>query len=313
MSGALSLINRVAGPAAGAIGLASNLGGVIGQFLQVPIPGFGPVMFTRPRRIDTIIPNVAIEEMHRDRLTITNHPVEIGAAITDHAFKEPVELTMRCGWSNSQGFSESYSQRIYNQLLSLQNERRPFDVTTGKRQYKNMMILEIDVTTDVHNEFSLIAQIHMREVILVKLATVRAAQPQQKEPEKTAQPNKGPEKTPQKIDIPPPSAPPPVYNADVLPNGGNGMPPDTGPGPGDFPPSGTPSAAVPGQQPGVGPADVGLPGPSGAPIDPNANPQAGAGQPSASTPTPVPSPGPGGPSPPAVGGPSFDASVFTGT
>lgn len=44
---------------------------------------------------------VTIEETHRDTLVITDHPVEFGANITDHAFKQPVSLVLRYGWSNS--------------------------------------------------------------------------------------------------------------------------------------------------------------------------------------------------------------------
>ena len=41
------------------------------------------------RSIGTVIPDVVIEEAHRDELIITQHPVEKGATITDHAFARP--------------------------------------------------------------------------------------------------------------------------------------------------------------------------------------------------------------------------------
>lgn len=356
MSGALRVVNQVAGSAS----LVNNLGGVVGEFLQQAIPGFGPVLFRNPRSIDYIIPNVAIEEIHRDRLTITSHPVEMGVAISDHAYKEPVELIMRCGWSNSSsspfgglagavggvgafiggsagraigtaagiaGFAggligdlassngfEGYVKTIYNQLLSLQNERRPFSVTTGKRQYRNMMITDIEVTTDHTTEFALMATIQLREVILVKLATVRSTQ--QSAPEKTANPQKGGDKIPvQKEDLPPPPSGPPVDIENTGSPGGSGVPPPqeavTGPSAGDFPP-GPNLTPVPGGS--VGPADVGLPGPSGI-VDPNANVQAPLpSQPGAATPTPMPAPGSGGIPAPATSGPSFpDPSLAAGT
>ena len=59
------------------------------------------VLLRDGRKLGTIIPNVVVEEVHTDTLTITDHPVEQGAPITDHAFKNPAELSMRIGWSSS--------------------------------------------------------------------------------------------------------------------------------------------------------------------------------------------------------------------
>lgn len=48
-----------------------------------------------------IIPQVVVSERAHDRSQITTHPVEQGAAITDHAIRLPVEVTVMIGWSNS--------------------------------------------------------------------------------------------------------------------------------------------------------------------------------------------------------------------
>jgi hypothetical protein len=45
--------------------------------------------------------DITVEEKHSDILTVTENPVEQGAAITDHAFKRPAELTVRVGYSDS--------------------------------------------------------------------------------------------------------------------------------------------------------------------------------------------------------------------
>jgi len=47
------------------------------------------------------IPHVVIEEDHDDELIITQHPVELGAIISDHAYKKPSEVRVRCAWNNS--------------------------------------------------------------------------------------------------------------------------------------------------------------------------------------------------------------------
>ncbi len=56
------------------------------------------------RKIDLLVPDVIISEKHQDTLEITEHPVEIGAEIADHAYKRPAELTMEVGFSGVDRF-----------------------------------------------------------------------------------------------------------------------------------------------------------------------------------------------------------------
>ena len=89
-----------------------------------------------PRLIGTIIPDIVVEEICHDQLQITEFPVESGAPISDHAYKRPPEVIMRCGFSNSTAQTEGYVQEVYVLLLNLQDSLQPFNVTTGKRQYQ---------------------------------------------------------------------------------------------------------------------------------------------------------------------------------
>lgn len=125
------------------------------------------------RSIGGIRPEVVIEETGRDSLFITNHPVERGAAISDHAFKMPVECELRCGWSDS-GNYQGYSKAIYAALQALQNARSPFTAVTGKRTYKNMLICGLEVTTSAGSEYALFVRVLLREVIIVSTSTVSA-------------------------------------------------------------------------------------------------------------------------------------------
>lgn len=47
----------------------------------------------------------------------------------------------------------------------------PFDVITGKRSYSNMLIQRLVVSTDEKSEFSLVAQIGCRQVIIVSTSS----------------------------------------------------------------------------------------------------------------------------------------------
>jgi hypothetical protein len=116
-------------------------------------------------------PTVWIEEQHRDQLIITEHPVDQGASVSDHAFKRPAEVTLRLGWN---GESIQDIQATYALLLQLQSSRTLFDLYTGKRSYINMLIADLAVQTDERTEYVLMATARCREVLLVNTMTVTA-------------------------------------------------------------------------------------------------------------------------------------------
>lgn len=130
----------------------------------------------RSRKIGLLVPEVIISEKHQDTLEITEHPVELGAQIADHAYKRPAELTMEVGFSGGGSLLDFRDtrqvgiglglspQETYQQILSLQASRQPFDVITGKRRYQNMLIRAIEVTTDKHTENVLMAILTLREL-----------------------------------------------------------------------------------------------------------------------------------------------------
>jgi len=139
------------------------------------------------RAIGMIIPEVVIEEIHHDQTRITDHPVETGAAISDHAFNMPPEVEMRCGFSNSTAGAEGYVQSVYQEFLALKATRQPFDVSTGKRQYQNMLISSLVVTTDETSEFALNIVVGLRYIIITNTTqTAGAAQSAQASPQQTA-------------------------------------------------------------------------------------------------------------------------------
>ncbi|MCF6709486.1 phage baseplate protein [Raoultella ornithinolytica] len=139
------------------------------------------------RRIGLIVPSVVISEKHNDTLEITEHPVEVGAAISDHAYRRPSEVVMQVGFAGggslldfldttSIGLSAGLSPKeTYQELLDLQSSRVPFDVVTGKRIYTNMLIRALEVTTDRTSENVLSAVLTLREVIITSTTTTQVA------------------------------------------------------------------------------------------------------------------------------------------
>lgn len=139
------------------------------------------------RRIGLIVPSVVVSEKHSDTLEITEHPVETGAPVSDHAYKRPSEVVMEVGFAgggslldfidtSSLGLTLGLSPKeTYQQILDLQTSRIPFDVVTGKRLYSNMLIRAIEVTTDRTSENVLMAVLTLREVIITQTQQIAVA------------------------------------------------------------------------------------------------------------------------------------------
>ncbi len=145
------------------------------------------------RIISGIFPDVTTEETHSDSLTITEHPIEQGTPITDHAYKNQAELTMRVGWSNSKDTNERKKGSVvindiadaYAYLLKLQASRVPFDVVTGKRAYKNMLIKSLATSTDRKTSEILDIVVGFKQIIVVKTSTSKIEITNQKTPQVT--------------------------------------------------------------------------------------------------------------------------------
>lgn len=116
--------------------------------------------------IGGIIPDVTIDEVSRDDLVITDHPVERGAAITDHAFKLPTRIDMRLGWSNSSAGAEGYIEAVYEDMLRLQGIREPFDIYTPRRFYPSMLVQSITAPRDQHTNAILALSVAFRQIII---------------------------------------------------------------------------------------------------------------------------------------------------
>lgn len=135
------------------------------------------------RAVGDIEFDVTVEERHEDSLTITEHPVEKGAAISDHAYKNPMRVTISAGKGAKDG--ETVPQETYDALLELQKSREPFNIVTGKRSYENMLVEDIQVITDVDTDNVLMVTLDCREVIIVATETVQVPPSRQRQADKT--------------------------------------------------------------------------------------------------------------------------------
>ena len=139
---------------------------------------------------ESIIPDVTISEFHSDELTVTTHPVDTGAQISDHAYKQPATVVCSFGWSNSSRLLNSVldgsifrglesANDVYKRLLKMQEERQQLKLSTGKRVYDNVIITKIQTTTTVDTENAAIIEVTFQEILLATTRTVALASIQQ--------------------------------------------------------------------------------------------------------------------------------------
>ena len=136
---------------------------------------------------------------HSSNLKITDHPVEQGAAVTDHAYPEARTLTMEIGMSdvcasyiNGQ-FAQKSSRSVsaYEVLKQLQKSIEPLKVVTRLEVYENMLIETVTSPDDYATMYGLRATIGLREIIVVTTNTVALPNRTSAQPQKTGATNKG--------------------------------------------------------------------------------------------------------------------------
>ncbi|MEE9451370.1 MAG: hypothetical protein V3V61_01275 [Gammaproteobacteria bacterium] len=97
------------------------------------------------------------EEKHEASVGVSNYPIETGATLTDHAFIEPIELTLVCYVSdllidNATTLVTKFRDReAWERILLLINKRELVTVVTLLKTYNDMLITNV---TTAKNENS---------------------------------------------------------------------------------------------------------------------------------------------------------------
>lgn len=136
---------------------------------------------------------VILNETTQDTLTITKHPVQTGASITDHSFMEPVTYSANIlqnanfnipgtnigipgvsslsDFAGVAGSGKSALAQTYASFLKIQSARQTFTVATPKRTYKDMLMTSVRMTTDKNTENILALAFTCQQVILVNVGS----------------------------------------------------------------------------------------------------------------------------------------------
>lgn len=159
---------------------------------------------------EAIIPDVTIAEVHSDEVTVTSHPVDTGAQIADHAFRQPAVVICTFGWSDSSRLVNSLFdgslfkgiesvKDVYDKLLRIKDARQVLKLSTGKRVYDAVIITKLMTTTTVDTENSAIIEVTFQEILTARARTVRLASVTQSNASRTAGTSNGGNRSAQQI------------------------------------------------------------------------------------------------------------------
>lgn len=134
------------------------------------------LLFCPHTTIGSIKLDAALTEVHRSSVEVTQHPVEDGADIADHAMRMPDELRIEGVITDTlmvMGGFISPSGRHKDEYESLRKlEGQLVDVITSLREYKSMAITSIEVPRDAQWSNAMRCTIELRHVRVVKSQTV---------------------------------------------------------------------------------------------------------------------------------------------
>jgi len=124
-----------------------------------------------------------ISESVEDTLTICQHPTQLGANISDHAYRNPTKITMSVGISDAMGNysmdgypgSGTKSSRAYDWLIEIQRLRIPIKVRTHFKNYENMLITSVSYDHDSSTTDGLRATLQLEEIMMVSVGTEKVS------------------------------------------------------------------------------------------------------------------------------------------
>lgn len=163
------------------------------QKVIITFPGLGQApQYSQASGLSVTLPpgqtlyafDAEIQIEHQQQLRKTEHPVQTGASITDHAYLEPARLILDVGMSDAMDAyfvpstwtgAQSKSVAAYQTVLALQFARVPLTITTRLRTYLNMLI-ENPVANETHKTaHGLRMRIEFGQIFLASISVVTAS------------------------------------------------------------------------------------------------------------------------------------------
>lgn len=113
---------------------------------------------------------------HSANLTVTQHPVQSGASISDHAYMEPdgvsIEIGMTDVASDTASAGTSRSVNAYTQLRAIMEQREPVTLITRLKTYQNMIITSMSAPDDFKTMHALRVSVYFQQINIVSVSTI---------------------------------------------------------------------------------------------------------------------------------------------
>lgn len=125
-------------------------------------------------QIDTVVADCTISEGHARELDITEHPVEDGANISDHARLKPEVLSLEVIFSNTViggPAAPGRAEDAWERLRLLQEQAKLITVVTSLRVYENMVLATLSTPRSAKEGNAVRCQATLRNIKLVKNKT----------------------------------------------------------------------------------------------------------------------------------------------
>ena len=133
----------------------------------------------------------ALRINHTSRMTKTRHPIQNGAPISDHAYREPSRVVIEAVFSDVlQDFNKDSKARLYTDdstksisaygaFIFLQRSKHPITLTTKLAEYTGMLIEDIETPDDISTKYGLRMRVTFEEVLtaLVSIGSATSAAP----------------------------------------------------------------------------------------------------------------------------------------
>ena len=128
-------------------------------------------------KIDVLELDASISESHTGEVEVTEHPIERGADITDHARPKPDRVTIEGLVSNTPlhrvPVQNGDADTAYTILRDIKDKAKLVKVITAKRVYTNMIMEHLNVPANVKVGDSLQFTAQFKEVVVVQNKTIQ--------------------------------------------------------------------------------------------------------------------------------------------
>lgn len=118
--------------------------------------------------------DAVLQTEHRFEVSVTEHPIQSGSSVTDHAYVHPDSVTLEIGMSDvmAQDGEDSHSSNMFALLKEVMYSREPITLVTRFQTYEDMVITAMSVPDNYAVMNGMKANITLQHIVIVTAQTV---------------------------------------------------------------------------------------------------------------------------------------------